>query len=134
MRITIQLAFLLLALTGCQFSPPATTKPVTTNDVVGVWSFTEEYGKTTVFMSFMPSGVFTQQVVTAASTNTQVGNWSLNDSWLNLTDFLADESGSWNITSMSWYFIDGDQRLVIYGGAVPDPDSYQELKYIRAAP
>jgi hypothetical protein len=134
MRITRYSAVLLLALTGCQFTPSPTSKTVTTNDVVGVWSFTEDYGKTTVFMTFTPSGVFTQQVVSATQTNNQVGKWSLEGPHLQLTDFLAEIDGGWKPYSMHWYFIDGDQRLVIVGGAFPDSDAYQDLKYLRAAP
>src|SRR5438046_1695118 len=106
MRISPYLAVLCLALTGCQFTPSATTKTVTTNDVVGVWSFTEDYGKTTVFMTFMPSGVFTQRVVTATKTNSQVGRWSLDGPHLQLTDFLVQTGGGWKPDSMRWYFID----------------------------
>jgi hypothetical protein len=127
-------AVLLLALTGCQFTPPPTSKTVTTNDVVGVWSFTEDYGKTTVFMTFLPSGDFTQQVFAVTHTNIQVGKWSLDGPHLQLTDFLAEIDGGWKPYSMHWYFIDGDQRLDIFGGAFPDSDAYQHLRYLRTAP
>jgi hypothetical protein len=120
-----------LVLTGCQFTPSATTKAVTTNDVAGVWSFTED--QTTVVMTFMPSGVFTQQLVTATQTNTQVGRWSLNGPHLHLEDFLPSPGSP--ATAMHWYFIDGDKRaLEIFGGAFPDPDAFQHLSYLRAAP
>jgi len=133
MRITPHLLLLCLALTGCHFSPSPTTKPVTTNDVVGVWSFTEDYGKTTMFMTFMPSGVFTQQVVTATQTNTQVGSWLLDGPHLSLQDFLQSVGSP--ATTMHWYLIDGDKRkLEIFGGAFPDPDAYQHLSYLRPAP
>lgn len=126
--------FVLLALTGCQFTPSATNKPVTTNDVVGVWSFAEDYGKTTVLMTFVPSGVFTQQIVTASQTNTHVGKWSLDGPHLQLVNFMAQKMGSWTNDSMSWYFVDGKKRLEIFGGAFPDPDAFQLLKFLRAAP
>ena len=134
MSITRHSLILLLALTGCQFTPSPTSKTVTTNDVVGVWSFTEDSGKTTVSMTFMPSGVFTQQVVTATGTNTQVGNWALDGPHLDLTDFLAEIDGGWKPYSMHWYFIDGGKRLELYGGAFPDSDAFQHLSYLGVAP
>lgn len=135
MRISPYLTALCLVSAGCQFTPSATTKSVTTNDVVGVWSFTEDYGQTTVFMTFMPSGAFTQQVVTATQTNTQLGKWALDGPHLQLTDFLAQTGDGWKPDSMHWYFIDGDKRkLEIFGGAFPDPDTFQHLSYLRAAP
>jgi hypothetical protein len=135
MSISRYLVVLLFAFTGCQFTPSPTSKTVTTNDVVGVWSFTEDYGKTTVFMTFLPSGVFTQEVITATQTNVQVGTWSLDGPHLQLADFLGQFGGVWKPDSMHWYFIDGDKRrLEIFGGAFPDPDAYQHLSYLRAAP
>ncbi|MGC3957603.1 MAG: hypothetical protein QM813_06470 [Verrucomicrobiota bacterium] len=135
MRITPHFLLLCLVLTGCQFTPSPTTKPVTTNDVVGVWSFTEDYGKTTIFMTFIPSGVFTQQVVSATQTNVQVGTWALDGPHLQLTDFLGEFGGVWSPDSISWYFVDGDKRkLEIFGGAFRDPDAYQHLSYLRAVP
>jgi hypothetical protein len=125
---------LIVALAGCQFTPAPTSKTVTTNDVTGVWSFPEDYGKTTVFITFAPSGIFTQQVVTTIQTNIQVGRWSLDGPHLELTDFLAKIDGGWKPYSMHWYLIDGGKRkLEIFGGAFPDPDSYQNLSYLRAA-
>lgn len=135
MRITPNFLLLCLLLTGCHFTPSPTTKLVTTNDVVGVWSFTEDYGKTTIFMTFIPSGVFTQQVVSATQTNVQVGKWVLDGPHLQLTDFLGEFGGVWSPGSMSWYFIDGHKRkLEIFGGAFPDLDAYQHLNYLTAAP
>ncbi|MBL9167471.1 MAG: hypothetical protein JNN07_06990 [Verrucomicrobiales bacterium] len=135
MRILPYLAVLCLALTGCQFTPSPTRQPVTTNDVIGVWSFTEDYSKTTVFLTFMPSGVFTQQVVATTQTNTGVGNWTLDGPNLQLTGFLAQTGFGWKPDSIRWYFIDGDKRkLEIFGGAFPDPDAFQHLSYLRAAP
>jgi hypothetical protein len=161
MRITRHSLILLLAFTGCQVAPspkgntettqtvqevlqamftpsPMTSRTVTTNDVVGVWSFVENLGRTTVFMTFMPSGVFTQQVVTVTDTNTQVGKWTLDGPHLDLTDFLARIDQDWKPYPMHWYFIDGDKRddkrLVIYGGAFPRSDPYQHLRYLRATP
>lgn len=122
---------LVLALTGCMFTPSATTKVVTTNDVIGLWSFTEDYGKTTVYIKFVPTGVFTQKVVSALSTNSSTGRWILNGPNLELTNFLAQVDGGWKPYTMGWYFIDGDKRrLEIFGGAFPDPDSFQHLKFL----
>lgn len=133
MRTSPHIFVLCLALTGCQFTPSATTTPVTTNDAVGVWSFSEDYGNTTMIMTFMPSGVFTQQVVTASQTKTQVGRLSLDGPHLSLGGFFRSVGNP--ATSMHWYFIDGDNRkLEIFGGAFPDQDTYQHLSYLRPAP
>lgn len=133
MRVTPHILVACLVLTGCQFTPSPTTKLVATNDVIGVWSFAEDYGKTTVFMTFMPSGVFTQEVVTASQTNVQVGSWSLDGPHIQLTDFYGQFEGTWKSGSIGWYFIDGDKReLEIFGGVFPDPDAYQHLSYLRA--
>lgn len=135
MRITPHFLVLCLALTGCQFTPSPTSKLVTTNDVVGVWSFNEDDGKTTTIMKFIPSGVFTQQVVSATQTNVQVGTWALDGPHLQLNDFLGDFGGARSPGSISWYFIDGDKRkLEIFGGSFRDPDAYQHLNYLRAEP
>jgi hypothetical protein len=123
---------LLLALSGCHFGPEATSKTVTTNDVVGVWSLAEDYGKRTVTMTFTPAGVFTQQVATANQTNIQVGKWSLDGSHLHLEDFLASVGNQ--PTTMNWFFVDGDKRLEIFGGSFPDPDDFQHLKYLGPTP
>lgn len=135
MPLTRFLAILSFALAGCHFTPSPTNKAVTTNDVVGIWSFTENYGNTTVNMTFMPSGIFTQQVINPTATNMQLGKWSLNGPHLNLTDFLAQVGQNWGAASMHWYLIDGDERpLVIFGGAFPDPDSFQHLKFVGTVP
>ena len=125
---------LLLAFAGCQVAPSPTTKTVTTNNVLGVWSLVEDYGQTTIFITFAASGIFTQQTVTPAGTNNQVGKWSLNGPHLNLTDFLAKAAGGWTNTSINWYFVDGEKRLEIFGGAFPDPDAFQHLKHLRSTP
>ncbi|MDX1952649.1 MAG: hypothetical protein SFY81_10720 [Verrucomicrobiota bacterium] len=134
-RIRPFLLLFCLALAGCQFTPSPTSRTVTTNDVVGVWSFTEDEYKTTVLMTFMPSGIFTQQVIHATRTNVQVGRWTLDGPHLQLADFRAHIGGKWVLESMDWYFIDGDRRkLEIFGGAFPDPDAFQHLIYLRPPP
>ena len=135
-RIFRHFALFLLILAGCDLEsiPPRTTKAVTSNDIVGVWSFTEDQGSTTVLMTFMPSGAFTQQVVTVAQTNRQVGKWSLDGSHLELTNFLARAEGVWKPDTMDWYLVDGSRRLEIFGGSFHAPDSHQRLKYLRLPP
>jgi hypothetical protein len=128
---------LFLTLLGCQFTPSPTSKAVGTNDVVGLWSFTEVDGKTmvTVLITFYPSGVFTQEVLAVSQTNRQAGRWSLEGPHVQLTDFLRRDVSGWKKDSMHWYFVDGSKGGVeLFGGAFPDDDAFQYLKHLRTIP
>ena len=128
-------ALLLIVLSGCQFVPSPTTKPVTTNDVIGTWSFSEIIPKATVVMTFKPTGVFTQEVSSGGQTNVYVGTWSLRGPYLDLTDFAEWSSllPGWKAAATTWWMVDGPKRLEIFGGACPDPDAYHPLEYLGPA-
>jgi hypothetical protein len=131
MRSRYVILLLVFVLMGCQFTPSPTQKTVTTNDVLGKWSFPADYGKTTVIMAFQSSGIFTQMVLLGnGQTNSYQGQWSLDGAWLRLVGIAEEFGGTWNTNTMSWYFIDGRKKLELFGGESPDPDSWQSINYL----
>jgi hypothetical protein len=129
MRTQFSSILFALAMTGCQFSPAPTAKPVTTNDVAGIWSFNELMGDTTVRMTFQPDGTFVQEIISNGVTNFHSGTWSLNGPSLSLDNFVGWSQG-WKTNVAMWWMVDGVKRLEIFGGAYGDPDSFHNLKYL----
>jgi len=132
MHIKRSAAALLLLLAGCgqAFLPTATKKPVSTNDVVGTWSFPSEDKKTTIFISFAPSGNYTQTNTSAGQpAKAYSGKWSLDGSNVRLSGFFAPYSGKQE--DQSWYLTDGvSRKFDMFGGDYPDPDSWARFTYV----
>jgi hypothetical protein len=123
---------LLLLLAGCgqAFLPKATSKSVSTQDVVGTWTFPSEDKKTTVFISFAPSGDYTQtNISTGGLTNVYGGKWSLAGANIHVSAFFVPWSGKRE--DQSWYVTDGlSRKYEVFGGDYGDPDSWTRFTYV----
>lgn len=143
MKTTILMLAAALMLAGCgpAFLPGTTSRPVTTNDLVGTWQYTADYGKTTIELSIQADGTYQQTVVPAGSTNSlsQSGRWTLDQrNHFRLDAVLTHEgykSGNgWTAEEANWWITDGigkQPKVVPFGGTHPDPDSWQRFEKLR---
>ena len=144
MRIYLAVLAVSVLLAGCgqAFLPQRTKTKVRPAQVVGTWQYTADYGKTLITIEFKADGSFRQVVKPAGQTRqlVQTGTWKLDGASIDLEDVLTHEGfkegKGWVPETASWDIIDsisGKPALVIFGGTHPDPDSWQEFKFIKAA-
>ena len=124
----IILAFAVFAVIGCggYSLPPATSRTVSPDDLVGEWRYSPyAKGSPTVVLSLKPESVFTQTVRVHDQTITQSGSWALQGAELVLSDVLTDFDGG-RPAKQAWRIIDrgvAAKGFAILGGAT-DPDQW----------
>jgi hypothetical protein len=130
-------------LSGCgpAFLPEPASRPVTTNELVGTWQYTADYGKTLIQLTIRPDGTFQQTVTPTGSTKTlsQSGRWTLDERNHIRFDALLTHEGysaskGWTPEEVHWWVTDGigkQPAVVLFGGTHPDPDSWQRFEKIR---
>ena len=139
--ILVLMAMVVFAGCGPAFLPGPTSRVVNTNDVVGTWQYTADFGKTVITLEIKPEGTFQQTVSPAGGTNalSQSGRWSLDqrnhisfDAVLTHEGFKA--TNGWTAEEANWWITDGigkQPKVVPFGGTHPDPDSWQRFEKIR---
>jgi hypothetical protein len=101
-------------------------------DVVGTWDYSWSTPKCTARIVFTADGSFHQTVTLADSAEIMArdGSWDLTDGRVQLDRPLVYTAGRWEPYLISWGLEPGSagrDKLSIYGGVIPDPDSYIEF-------
>ena len=140
-RVFPLLAVALLA-GGCGYAalPASTKKNVTKSDIVGIWQYQADNGKTTVTLELKADGTFVQSIQRSGQASPQVhtGTWDLEGTTPRLTvlkPVFGEYEKPWILEETNWWIVDSNQRGVkfaIFGAADDrDPDSCSEMKKVR---
>jgi len=122
--------------------PGPTSRSFQRADIVGEWTHIDSRPATqsttqrySVSVNLRENGAFDQVIrIDGYSTVHEAsGTWMLTGARINLKGLLTDDwdqasdSATWTKADADWWFVDwhgSDQRVALFGGLHPDPDSF----------
>jgi hypothetical protein len=142
LAFSLALGTMLLVSCGPAALPQRTQKPVSPQDLVGIWRYKGDYNQTTVEIEFLQNRTFRQTVtLSSGAVKKQQGTWQLNGAEVELENILLNTGAkstpslmSWKPDDMTWWFTTDGGNLELMGGQDVDPDQARELERQTPAP
>lgn len=142
MKKIFQIFAIAIIINGCGYSdlPEPTQKKISTEDIVGIWQYPANYGKTIISIELNIDGAFTQIIKHSGQKKLKIhkGTWELDVTSPKLTVLkpaFGDSSKPWVLEEAHWWIVDSHQKgikFAIFGAADDrDADSCNEFKKIR---
>ena len=138
----IALTLLAFALVASCSRPGPTVRSFSRDDILGTWTHSDSHpvtqgtsGSYSVSVTLREDGTYDQTIEANGDSGTHQtsGTWTLETSRIKLTGLLTDDwdqvtdSAKWTKKDADWWFVDwydSKQKVALFGGLHPDPDSF----------